>query len=48
MATNPGDVPAEQPVPPSQPVEPTIPPTEAPEPGGDVDIPSPGTDTPGQ
>ena len=46
MATNPGDVPAEQPVPPSQPAEPTIPPPEAPEPGGDVDIPSPGIDVP--
>ena len=48
MSTNPGDVPAEQPAPPSQPAEPTVPPTEAPNPGGDVDIPSPGTESPGQ
>ena len=48
MSTNPGDVPAEQPAPPSQPAQPTTPPSEAPDPGGDVDIPSPGTETPGQ
>ncbi|MEO6114490.1 MAG: hypothetical protein ABIP07_08605 [Sphingomicrobium sp.] len=45
-STNPGDVPAEQPA--EQPAEPTIPPSEAPNPGGDVDIPSPGIETPGQ
>lgn len=48
MSTNPGDVPAEQPAPPSPPAQPTTPPSEAPDPGGDVDIPSPGTETPGQ
>ena len=48
MSTNPGDVPAEQPVPPTQPAEPTIPPEEAPSPGHDVDIPSPGTEAPVQ
>lgn len=45
-STNPGDVPAEQPA--EQPAEPTIPPSEAPNPGGDVDIPSPGIEMPGQ
>ena len=37
-----------EPAQPSQPAQPTVPPSEAPMPGGDVDIPAPGTDTPGQ
>ena len=32
-----------QPPQPSQPAEPTVPPSEAPMPGGDVDIPAPGS-----
>ena len=39
-ATNPDDVPAEQPA------KPTVPPAEAPVPGGDVDIPAPATPGP--
>ena len=32
-----------QPAQPSKPAEPTVPPSEAPMPGGDVDIPAPGS-----
>lgn len=32
-----------EPAQPSQPAEPTVPPAEAPMPGGDVDVPAPGT-----
>lgn len=39
-ATNPGEVPAEDPA------QPTTPPAEAPVPGGDVDVPAPGTPGP--
>lgn len=32
-----------QPFEPSQPAQPTVPPPEAPHPGGDIDIPAPGS-----
>ena len=41
MSDNPR--PDEMPPEPSQPAEPTVPPSEAPMPGGDVDIPAPGS-----
>ncbi|MDQ3143272.1 MAG: hypothetical protein M3Q57_00115 [Pseudomonadota bacterium] len=41
----PDEMPSEptDPVQPSQPAQPTAPPSEAPMPGGDVDIPAPGS-----
>jgi hypothetical protein len=47
--TTPPETPAQppEPVQPAQPAQPTVPPAEAPQVAPDVDIPAPGTMTPG-